>query len=100
MIEKVKDPRVEGVTLTRVHLSDDLKHAKVYYSVLGGEDVVEQSQRGLDSATGYIKREIAVRIHLRSMPEIVFKHDPTLEWGGNLEKIFHDLKKEPAHDDG
>jgi ribosome-binding factor A len=89
---KVKDPRVKGTTLTGIHLSNDLKNAKVYYSVLGGDQAVREAQAGLDSAKGYIKREIGLRLALKYMPDIIFKHDRTLEMGDQMEKLLKNLK--------
>jgi ribosome-binding factor A len=89
---KVKDPRVKGTTLTGIHLSNDLKNAKVYYSVLGGDQAAREAQAGLDSAKGYIKREIGLRLALKYMPDIIFKHDRTLEMGDHMEKLFKSFK--------
>jgi ribosome-binding factor A len=91
---KVKDPRVKGTTLTGIHLSNDLKNAKVYYSVLGGNQAVREAQAGLDSAKGYIKREIGLRLALKYMPDIIFKHDRTLEMGDHMEKLLKNLKED------
>ena len=89
---KVKDPRVKRTTLTGIHLSNDLKNAKVYYSVLGGDKAVREAQAGLDSAKGFIKREIGLRLDLKYMPDIIFKHDRTLEMGDHMEKLFKSFK--------
>jgi len=91
---KVNDPRVKGTTLTGIHLSNDLKNARIYYSVLGGDKAVRQAQAGLDSAKGFIKREIGLRLALKYMPDIIFKHDRTLEMGDHMEKLFETLKSE------
>jgi ribosome-binding factor A len=93
LLRKVKDPRIKGITLTGVHLTDDLRHAKIYYSVLGEENDLDRVQAGLDSAKGFIKREMGLRLSLRYMPDIVFAHDPTLAEGSEMEKIFKELKK-------
>jgi ribosome-binding factor A len=89
---KVKDPRVKRTTLTGIHLSNDLRNAKVYYSVLGGDKAVREAQAGLDSAKGFIKREIGMRLDLKYMPDIKFKHDRTLEMGDHMEKLFKSFK--------
>ena len=54
LIKKVRDPRVQGVTLSGIDMSQDLKHAKIYYSVLGEDQEVQDAQQGLDSAKGFI----------------------------------------------
>jgi ribosome-binding factor A len=94
LLEKVRDPRVDGVTLTGIDLSNDLKLAKVFFSVLGGQKQIERGQRGLDSAKGFIKREIGQRMDLRYVPELMFSHDKSLQNGSRLEKILEKLKED------
>jgi len=96
LMQKVKDPRVNGVTLTGVNISDDLKNAAIFFSMIGNEDDIRKAQAGLDSAKGYIKREIGLYVKLRNVPDIVFKHDPTLETGNRLEKLFQKIKTEDS----
>jgi ribosome-binding factor A len=94
LMQKVKDPRVKGVTLTGAHVSNDLKHARIYFSVLGNKDDIMKALSGLDSAKGYIKREIGARIKLRHIPDIIFKHDPTLETSNRIERLFEKIRME------
>ncbi|MBW1729962.1 MAG: 30S ribosome-binding factor RbfA [Deltaproteobacteria bacterium] len=96
LLESVKDPRVKSVTMTGIRLSKDLKHARVYYSVLGGRGEVGRAQAGLDSAKGYIKRKIGQRLALRYVPELLFIHDESLEVGTNLEKLLETLKRDES----
>ncbi len=98
LVRKVRDPRIKGATLTGVHLSDDLRHAKVYYSVMGGKEDFERTQAGLDSAKGFIKKEIAHRMDLKYMPDIKFKHDPSLAEGEHMERLLEKLKIEDSGD--
>ncbi|MEW6665015.1 MAG: 30S ribosome-binding factor RbfA [Thermodesulfobacteriota bacterium] len=92
LARRVKDPRVEGVTLTGIHLSNDLRHAKIYFSILGEEEAVRNAQMGLDSAKGFIKREVSLCMGLRYTPEIVFRHDPSLRDGAHMERVLRDLR--------
>jgi len=92
LLEKVKDPRVRSVTLTGIRLSNDLKQAKVFYSVMGEEKQVVRAQAGMDSAKGFIKREIGLRLSLRYVPEIRFIHDASLAAGSHMERLFDGLK--------
>lgn len=96
---KVRDPRVRGVTLTGVRLSRDLKSAKVFFSSLGDAVDVEKAQEGLNSAKGFIKREIGFRLELRYMPEIEFRHDPSLQYGEDMERLLEDLNPPEAEDE-
>jgi ribosome-binding factor A len=98
LLNSVRDPRAKGVTLTGVDLSNDLKYAKVYYSLIGGEKEFERIQTGLDSAKGFIKRELAGRMGLKYMPDIVFKRDLSLEEGNHMERLFERLKSEKSGD--
>ena len=98
-MNRVNDPRVKNATLTGIHLSDDLKNARVYYSVIGDNTEIRNTQAGLDSAKGFIKREISLRVNLKYMPDIVFKHDPTLEMGTQMEKLFDKIKSEESTED-
>jgi ribosome-binding factor A len=93
LLERVKDPRVRDVTVTGISLSNDLKLARVYYSVMGNENEAERAQSGLDRAKGFIKREIGLRMSLRYIPQITFVHDPTLESGSRMDRVFKKIRK-------
>ena len=92
LMRRVRDPRVTGVTLTGIRVSNDLKHAKVYFSLIGDEQAIMEVQEGLESAKGFIKREIGQRMELKYVPDIVFKHDPSLATGERMEKLFQNMK--------
>lgn len=92
LLKDLKDPRIGFVTITKVAVSDDLRQAKVYYSVFGGEQEKEDSFQGLESATGYIKRELGRRMRLKYMPEITFLFDDSLEYGAHIEELLRDVK--------
>jgi ribosome-binding factor A len=96
LMTKVKDPRTQGITITGIEMSRDLKHGKVYFSVLGDQEEVGRAQAGLNSATGYIKREISARMELKYMPDLLFKYDPSMEKGRNMERLFEELKSNPT----
>jgi len=92
LLRELKDPRIGFVTITKVAVSDDLRQAKVYYSVFGGEQEKEDSLQGLESATGYIKRELGRRMRLKYMPDITFFFDDSLEYGARIEKLLQTAK--------
>ncbi|RPI75141.1 MAG: 30S ribosome-binding factor RbfA [Desulfobacteraceae bacterium] len=96
LMRKVKDPRVQGVTLSGIDLGNDLKMAKVYYSLIGGPAEIQKAQSGLESAKGFIKREVGRSLGLKYLPEILFKYDPSLAQGDHMEKIFEKIKKDEA----
>jgi len=93
LMTRVKDPRVKAITVTGVFVSKDLRHAKVYFSLIGDEKDIRTAQAGLDSAKGFIKREIALRVDLKHMPDIVFRHDPSLEEGSRMERLLQKIKE-------
>ena len=98
LVRRVNDPRVSGVTLTGIHLSNDLRHSRVYYSLIGDREDIRKTQAGLDSAKGFIKREIGRRMDIKYIPDIVFEHDPTLEKGDDLERLFQKIKLDDSQD--
>lgn len=91
---ELKDPRVGFLTITKVELTRDLRHAKVYFSVLGEMKDKELALKGLRSAKGFIKNIVAERIKLRFVPEIVFKIDESLEYTKGIYDILERIKKE------
>ena len=91
LVGELKDPRIGFVTVTKVAVSNDLRAAKVYYSVFGGEQQKEEASQGLESAKGYIKRELGMRVRLKYMPEIQFLFDDSLEYGEHIEELLRDI---------
>ncbi len=92
LLKGLKDPRIGFVTITKVAVTDDLRQAKVFYSVFGGEKEKGDSFQGLESATGYIKRELGRRMRLKYMPEITFHFDDSLEYGAHIEELLQAAK--------
>jgi ribosome-binding factor A len=66
----------------------------VYFSLIGDEKDIRLAQAGLDSAKGFIKREIGLRLELKHVPDIAFKHDPSLEEGSRMEKLLQKIKED------
>lgn len=95
IIRELKDPRVQGVLLTvvNVDVSSDASYAKVYISAMEGLETAETAVKGLTSATGYIRREVGGRLHLRKTPELKFIADNSIEKGMNIAKRLDDLTK-------
>ena len=85
IIRDVKDPRVSPWTsIIDVYVAPDLKTCKVWISVLGSEEDRENTIKGLQSAAGYIRHELAVRMNLRNTPELTFISDTTTEYGVDM----------------
>lgn len=91
----IKDPRVEGVTITDVELTGDLSEATIYYSTLSEKaGQREKTQEGLDKATGLVRKEIAKRIKLYKAPEIKFVRDQSVDYGNRIDQLIEQIHKE------
>lgn len=89
---EIKDPRIHSMTsVTQVIVTPDLKECKAYISVLGDELAREETLAGLQSASGYIRRELARSINLRNTPEITFIIDNSIEYAINMSKKIDDV---------
>ena len=88
---KVSDPRLEMVTITDVVVTPDVVRANVHYSILGGAEAQAEAQAGLESAAGWLRRELGRRLRLRHTPELVFHYDPSLERGEHIASILDEL---------
>jgi ribosome-binding factor A len=91
---RVKDPRVGFVSVTRVEVSGDLRHAKVHVSVMGTPEEQKETMHGLDKAKGFLRHELASRLTLRYMPEIVFKLDHSIEEGARVLALINQVSQE------
>jgi ribosome-binding factor A len=89
LLRELKDPRIGMVTLTAVEMSADLRHARVFFSVIGDAPARERSLAGLRSAAGFIRREVGRRLQLRFAPEISFELDPGPERAQRLATLLH-----------
>lgn len=92
LLREIKDPRVSGVmvSITSAQVTPDMKYATVYFSVLGGDP--KETKKGLDSAKGFIRREIAARLNLRNTPEFNFVFDDSIRYGAHISKLLEDIK--------
>ena len=84
----LKDPRVGFVTVTAVKTSPDLRHARVYVSVLGGEDERAASLEGLRSAHGFLQRRVAGELRMKHTPTLDFVYDDSVERGMRLSELI------------
>ncbi|HOG47367.1 MAG TPA: 30S ribosome-binding factor RbfA [Anaerolineae bacterium] len=91
---KMRDPRVEGVTVTEVHVSPDLRYADIYVSKLDEEQAVKEAVTGLNAAAGYLKRELAPRLDLRFMPDLRFHLDRSWQQGARIDALLEQIAEE------
>lgn len=93
LLKEIKDPRIGFVTITDVKVSDDLRFASVFFSIVGSDRELEETTRGLNSASGFIKKKLGKRLRMRYIPNIVFKFDSSLEYGSHIDSILKNLKR-------
>jgi len=91
--DELKDPRLGFVTVTRVELTQDLRSAKIFFSVLGKDEDYLRTRKALDSASGFIRKLIAQRIQLRFAPEIMFREDKSGEHSIRIQQILDEIKE-------
>jgi ribosome-binding factor A len=92
--EELKDPRLGFLTITGVDVNSDLTHALIYVSVLGSEEEQQQTMEALRRAKGLIKRDIGDWLRIRTVPDIAFKLDHSLERGARILQIIKTLEHE------
>jgi ribosome-binding factor A len=90
--DNLKDPRMGFVTITGVELSQDYRHAKVLYSVLGKEDDYKKTADALESAIGFIRKLVSERINLKFAPEIIFRQDRSHEYSIRIQQVLDEIK--------
>ncbi len=90
----LKDPRLGFVTVTGAEVSRDLRHAKLFVSILGDDENKQESMAALRSAAGRIRGEFTRRAHLRVAPEIEFRYDEGLARGARIFELLHQIEEE------
>ncbi len=97
LTESVKDPRIVGfVTVTGAEVSPDLRHARVYVSVLGSDTEKKATFDGLESVALHLRSRVARELQLRVAPDIQFKEDDTIARAARIELLLADVKKQDA----
>lgn len=95
---RMKDPRLGFTTVTAVEVTRDLRYCKVFVSILGSQEEIEQSMATLVSASGFIRTELGSRIRVKHVPEIRFVRDQALEHSMHINKLLHQLNREENDD--
>jgi ribosome-binding factor A len=98
LLREVKDPRVSQglVTITEVQVSPDLRRATVFVSHMGSEAEREDVLRGLTAASHFLRNGLVHRLSLRTVPELVFRFDPSIERGARLASLIHEVTDDEA----
>lgn len=90
-VERLSDPRLGFVTLTGVKVSPDLRHATVYYSVLGPDEQHEETRNALRRAGRHLRAVLGREVRLKYLPDLVFREDPAIAQGQRVEEIIRGL---------
>jgi ribosome-binding factor A len=90
----LKDPRIGFVTITGVKTSTDLRHARVFVSVLGNERKREKTLQGLESAHGVLQAKLATELRMKRTPLLVFEFDPSVQEGIRMSQLIDELAPE------
>lgn len=100
IMHKLKDPRLGFVTVTEARVSDDLRHAKIYISVFE-ESKKDETLKILTSSAKFIRSQLARRVKIKFIPDIIFRFDESIEYGARIDRILNDIKSsaKPSSDD-
>lgn len=98
LVKGVKDPRVGFVTVTGVKVTDDLHLATIYFSVIGTDEQKKETEAGLNSAKGYLRREMGKTLRMRYIPDIIFRYDVSIDYGSKIEGILKQIHETEGAD--
>jgi ribosome-binding factor A len=99
IINGLKDPRIGFVTITGVKVTNDMGLATVFFTVVGTDQEKKGTEAGLNSARGFIRKEMGKQLRLRNTPDIVFKYDTSIEHGSHIEALFKEISSQEGGDD-
>jgi ribosome-binding factor A len=91
---EVKDPRLDGVTVSVVRLSADRSQARVFFSLIGDDEAERRAADGFSAASAFLRRELGRRMRLRTVPSLEFERDTSFEYGDRMERVFQKLHEE------
>ncbi|MCW5605696.1 MAG: 30S ribosome-binding factor RbfA [Burkholderiales bacterium] len=95
---ELKDPRVGIVTITDVEVARDYSHARVFFTLLGDEAKIDATSAALEHAAGFLRSQLAQRLKLRTVPQLQFGYDASVERGVRLSRLIDEaVATEPGH---
>lgn len=94
MQREMKDPRIGFATITRVETARDLGSAKVWVSIMGSEEERQQTMKALTDAAPWMRRQLGDRLTLRHIPQLIVKHDDSIEAGDRVLKLLREIEDE------
>ena len=89
----MKDRRVGFVTVTGVQVSPDLRHARIFVSLMGSESEKKESLEALNRANGWVRHELGQRIRMKYLPEIIFLTDTSQEYGERIDRLIDEIRE-------
>jgi len=98
ILRDLGDPRLETVTITEVEMTPDLKLARVFFSARGDQRREGAALQGLESAAGFIKKNLGRELRLRCMPELIFQLDRSFEYGSKIDRLIRIIQDEKEKD--
>ena len=94
IMRSLKDPRVQGfLTIVKVELSNDFSYCKIFVSSMDGMEDAKNAVKGLESASGFIKRELGLRLKMRKIPSLKFIPDDSASYGMTISKMLKDIEE-------
>jgi ribosome-binding factor A len=97
-LQKVRDQKLSDVTISRVEVTDDLKNARIFYTVSGGEKTRKQASNALKNATGFVRSHLAKILNLRYTPALKFIYDAKAEKVREIESLLDEISSERSRD--
>ncbi len=94
LLRRINDPQVQGITVTGVRMTDDLRQAEVFFVRVGQNTCSDETMRGLDRAAGFVRRELGKRLRLRHVPEIRFAFDESFEYGDRINRLLAEIHED------
>lgn len=99
LLHIIKDPRIEGVTITDIELTGDLQDATLYYSTLSDlASERKKTQEGLNSITGKVRGELGKRLKIYKTPSVRFERDMSIDYGSHIDQLLDQIRKEHPED--
>lgn len=94
LLQKVRDPKLANVSISRIKLTDDLKNAQIFYTVLGSEKDIRNAGKGLERAKGFIRTHLAKTLNMRHTPSLRFTYDDKADKVREIENLFQEIENE------
>lgn len=94
VLTKVRDPKLAGINISRVEVSDDLSSARVFFTVLGDKKAIQAAAAALERARGFMRTHLAKTLNMRYTPNLQFRYDEVGEKVQHLDSIFQEIAKE------